>query len=109
MQPDRVLSPTPIHDEVGQPAYAFQCERLQGDHTVYTLLRRDLAKSLSTLIPIISEEICDSLDDTWGLDTEWRPVAVDDTIREIVTRTVNRMLVGKALCTKTSSGSWMVE
>lgn len=44
LQPDSVLSPAPIHDEVGQPAFAFQCESLHGDHTVYTLLRRDLAK-----------------------------------------------------------------
>lgn len=32
---------------------------------------------------MISEEICNSLDDTWGLDTEWKAVAVNDTIREL--------------------------
>ncbi|KAF2149266.1 cytochrome P450 [Myriangium duriaei CBS 260.36] len=97
-QPDNVLSPAPIHNEIGQPVYAFGSERLRGDHTIYTILRRDLNKNLANITSDISEEISDAIDEHFGYSTEWTPIQLDKAIREVVTRAVSRMMVGKLLC-----------
>ena len=97
-QPDNALSPAPIHDEITQVRYVFLNPKLLGDHTVYNILRRDMMKHLTSLLPAMDEEVSAALDNAWGLDTEWRPVSVFDTIRKVVLRTSTRVFIGKPLC-----------
>ena len=51
------------------------------------------------MIPGMFEEIADSFDETWGVDTQkWRDIGVFDNLMVMIPRAVNRMLVGLPLC-----------
>ncbi len=96
------MSPTLIHDEITQVRYAFLNPQLVGDHTVYNVLRRDMMKHLKTLVPVMDDEISAALDDVWGFGTDWRPVSLFDTMREVVLRVSTRVFIGEPLCTMPS-------
>jgi hypothetical protein len=101
-QPELAMSPTPIHDEITQVRYAFLNPQLVGDHTVYNVLRRDMMKHLKTLVPVMDDAISAALDDVWGFGTDWRPVSLFDTMREVVLRVSTRVFIGEPLCTMPS-------
>jgi len=51
------------------------------------------------MIPYLSEEIASGFDEAWGHNTEsWNKVCVFDTVMFMVSRAVNRMIVGAPLC-----------
>jgi len=59
-------------------------------------------KHLKTLVPVMDDEISAALDDVWGFGTDWRPVSLFDTMREVVLRVSTRVFIGEPLCTMPS-------
>ncbi|KAE8444351.1 hypothetical protein EG329_000661 [Mollisiaceae sp. DMI_Dod_QoI] len=91
-------------------AGAMQIEVLQSDWTLLDptmarnpiheiLIRRDLTRSLGSLIPDIEEELNVSVDESWGKDTDnWVEVGAFNTMMKVIARTSNRIFVGLPLC-----------
>lgn len=49
----------------------------------------------------MDREISAALDDVWGFSTDWRPISLFDTMREVVLRVSTRVFIGEPLCTTT--------
>ncbi|KAJ4355133.1 hypothetical protein N0V95_003215 [Ascochyta clinopodiicola] len=63
------------------------------------VIKTDLTRKLGSLTEEIWTELDTALEQYWGTDTEeWREVNVFQTMMRIVTRTSNRLFVGKQLC-----------
>ena len=51
------------------------------------------------MVPSIEEEISIAFDDIWGVDSRtWKEIGVFDSLKAMIPRAVNRMLVGLPLC-----------
>jgi len=51
------------------------------------------------MIPSMFEEISAGFDETWGMDTKsWKELCVHDNLMTMISRAVNRMIVGLPLC-----------
>ena len=54
---------------------------------------------MESLIPDMAEEVQDSIDKEWGLDTdEWTEVNIEDTMRHVLVQITARVVVGLPLC-----------
>ncbi|RYP77946.1 hypothetical protein DL771_000805 [Monosporascus sp. 5C6A] len=63
------------------------------------LVRRNLTARLDHIADDVREVVGLALDELWGKDAEaWREINLDYTIRRVVARAANRVLVGDALC-----------
>ncbi|KAL3418560.1 cytochrome P450 [Phlyctema vagabunda] len=62
-------------------------------------VHKDLTRKLGKLIPDVIDELTNSIDDYWGIDTsEWRDITVFTDMMKIVSRASNRVFVGLPLC-----------
>lgn len=98
-QPDNVLSATAMQLDAIQTDYSMLDPDIARKNFQEIIIRRDLTRSVATLIPEIEEELNLGADQYWGTDTEnWSDVGVLETMQRIVTRTSNRVFVGAPLC-----------
>jgi hypothetical protein len=98
-QPDRIISAKMRQNDFLQTEYTFPIPKMAEHPYHMNVIKRDLTRKLSAL----SEEIWDELDESfnvyWGKDThEWKEVNLMETMIRIVTRTSNRLFVGKEIC-----------
>ncbi|KAM0417259.1 hypothetical protein ACHAPT_012770 [Fusarium lateritium] len=97
-QPDKVLSPTPVQHEIVAAKYAFLNSSVGKDFAVYDVLRVQMNRHLPKLIPQIMEELASQIDETFGLDTEWKEVQVFLLVREVIAKVTARLVMGNTLC-----------
>ncbi|KAI8725585.1 hypothetical protein NCS52_00130000 [Fusarium sp. LHS14.1] len=97
-QPDKVMSPTPIQHEIVAAKYAFLNSSVGKDFAVYDVLRVQMSRYLPKLIPQIMEELASQIDETFGLNTEWKEVQVFVLVREVISRVTARLVMGNTLC-----------
>lgn len=55
-------------------------------------------RHLPKLIPQIMKELASQIDETFGLDTEWKEVQVFLLVREVISRVTARLVMGNTLC-----------
>ncbi|KAL3601197.1 hypothetical protein FPOAC2_05453 [Fusarium poae] len=67
------------------------------DYTV-DLVRKWIAKRFDELTPELQEELCLTVDEQFGLETEWRDIKLEIAIQKVFARGLNRVLVGIPLC-----------
>lgn len=98
-QPDTVLSSQMRQNEFLQTKHTFPIPKMaEQPHHVH-VVKTDLTRKLSSLSEEIWTELKTALDEHWGTDTEdWREVNVFQTMMRVVTRSSNRLFVGKQLC-----------
>lgn len=98
-QPDNVLSSRAMQMESLQTDWVLLDPAIASNPIHEIIIRRDLTRSLGTLIPEIDEELNVGVDDCWGKDTEnWNDVGLFTTMMKVVARTSNRVFVGLPLC-----------
>lgn len=98
-QADDVLNAGAMQNEVLQTDWSLLDSTIARNPIHEIPIRRDLTRSLGTLIPDIDEELTVGVDEYWGKDTEnWVDVGVFTTMMKIVSRTSNRIFVGLPLC-----------
>ena len=79
--------------------YAFTHPRILGDPFHEHVVNKKLARSVPALLPGISDEVAYAFDTTWGTDTEgWKEVKVYESVLLMVSKSINRMVVGYPLC-----------
>ncbi|EED11792.1 cytochrome P450, putative [Talaromyces stipitatus ATCC 10500] len=79
--------------------YTMPCGHILDFPTHVKLIHRILTRELPNLTDDLVEEIEDGIQKYWGSDTEsCRSVDVWETVLMLVTRTFNRISVGKPLC-----------
>jgi hypothetical protein len=98
-------------------ALEMQMEPFSGDYTLLdasvvrnpiqaSLIRRQLTRSLGTLVPDIQDELRYAFDKVWGCDSEnWVNVEAMSTMEHILSRAANRVIVGLPLCEQMRSFS----
>jgi hypothetical protein len=62
------------------------------------LVRKWIAKRFDELTPELQEELCLTVDEQFGLETEWRDIKLEIAIQKVFARGLNRVLVGIPLC-----------
>lgn len=98
-QPDSIMSAKMRQNEFLQTQYTFPIPKMAEHPYHLNVIKRDLTRKLSTLTGEIWEELEQSFDNYWGTDTEeWREINLMETMIRIVTRTSNRLFVGKEAC-----------
>ncbi|ORY61698.1 cytochrome P450 [Pseudomassariella vexata] len=94
-QPDSVIGTHEAHNDILYSEYNFLGKRLSDDVYHTRVVHKSIARALSALIPGTQEELKDSIDKVFGLDTEqWKSVNVWDSWLSIVPQVTNRMLIG---------------
>lgn len=79
--------------------YTMPCGHILESPTHIAIIKKDLTRELGNLTSQLVDEVEQGLKELWGTDTEnWQEVVLWDTIMALVTRTFNRILVGKPLC-----------
>ncbi|KAK1775100.1 cytochrome P450 [Copromyces sp. CBS 386.78] len=95
-QPETVLSTQESHKDVLFGAYNFFNV---DDHFPTKVMHKHLARNLVTLLPDIQQEVVDSIDIAFGVDTEnWNTINLWEALLTIVPRVMNRLAVGLPLC-----------
>ncbi|RSL68712.1 hypothetical protein CEP54_002755 [Fusarium duplospermum] len=98
-QPDKILSPTPVQHEIVAAKYAFLNSSVEKDFAViYDVLRVQMNRCLPKLIPQIMDELASRIDETFGMDTEWKEVQVFLLVREVISRVTARLIMGSTVC-----------
>lgn len=97
-QSEKLLSPTPVQYEVVGVKYAFINPSVHGDFAVYNVLRANMNRNLPKLVPEIVEELISRIDSYFGMGTEWKEVQSHDLVRNVISRTSARVILGKPLC-----------
>ena len=96
-QPDSVLSAHHAHNSILYTEYNFLGHDMTEPFS-NRVMHKYLARHLPNIIPGIEEEVQDAIDETLGMETEWRKVNVWDMWLKIVPRVTSRLLVGKPIC-----------
>ena len=68
-------------------------------------IRANLTKNLAPLFPEIREELVGAFNDFIPPTENWVPVRLLDSVRHVVSRTSNRVFVGKDLCKSKSKST----
>jgi hypothetical protein len=98
-QPDDVLSQEHINRQFLQADYAFFHANLVKDPVHPEIIHHQLTKKINTFADDMVDEICASLEDSWGTDTEeWREVNVYNTMLVVIARLSIRVFMGLPLC-----------
>ena len=98
-QPDDVLSTSAAHYDSLQGDYAFTSKRILTDLFYEHVIHKYPHRKLPAMIPDLQGEVALGFDEPWGTDTEmWKEVKVGDSIMFMISRAVNRMILGLPLC-----------
>lgn len=98
-QPPQILSSHGTAAEKIAPVYTMRRNYTEQKPAFEILVRRQFNLHLDELTSDLMDEIRFSMDQLFGLDTnQYRTVNIERTVKKIVTRTVNRILVGQPLC-----------
>ncbi|RGP62929.1 cytochrome p450 [Fusarium sporotrichioides] len=97
-QSDKVLSPTPVQHEIVAAEYAFLNSSVKKESAVYDVLRVQMNRHVSTLIPKLGEELTSAIDQTFGYDTEWKEVQMFLIVRGVIAKVIAWLVVGDVLC-----------
>lgn len=98
-QPDSILSASDRQNELLQSRYAFPIPKMAEKAHHMAVVKRDLTRRLNGLTGEIWDELEESFKRYWGENTEeWKEVNLMETMMRIVTRTSNRVFVGKEAC-----------
>jgi hypothetical protein len=97
-QSDKVLSPTPVQHEIVAAEYAFLNSSVKKESAVYDVLRVQMNRHVSDLIPKLAEELTTSIDQSFGADTEWKDVQMFVLVRRVVAKVIAWLVVGDVLC-----------
>jgi cytochrome P450 len=97
-QSDSVLSPTPIQHELVAAKYAFFDSSVQKETAVYDVLRVQMNRHVSSLIPRLGEELKSTISQTFGRDTEWKEVQIFPLVRSVFTKVIAWLVIGDDLC-----------
>ncbi|KAK1759619.1 cytochrome P450 [Echria macrotheca] len=94
--PDRIVSAKEAHADIMHSEFQF----LQTDDDFpITTLHKHLARNLVGLLPGIQDDVHESIDATFGTDTDgWKKLNLWEAWLGIVPRVTNRALVGKDMC-----------
>ncbi|KAH6918280.1 cytochrome P450 [Coprinopsis sp. MPI-PUGE-AT-0042] len=93
-----VLSSTEFGNEILQGRYTIG-ERESNTQTFHpSVVKTNLTKSLATRFSDITDEIVQALEDHLPASDEWMQYSIVTTLLPIVSRTSNRLFVGKPLC-----------
>lgn len=97
-QPDHILSHLASHESILRPALNFLDPRFATDEFHSKVIHRNLARSLTKLIPFLQEEVAYAIDKAFGTDVnEWKYVNLWDAWITIVPLVTSRILVGSSL------------
>lgn len=80
-------------------SYNFTHPQILKDPYHEHVVHKYLPRRLGQMIPSMSEELSAGFDETWGMDTtSWKELCVHDNLMVMISRAVNRMIVGLPLC-----------
>lgn len=98
-QPDNVLSVSEHHYDTLEGSYSFTHPQILKDPYHEHVVHKYLPRRLGQMIPSMFEEVSSGFDDIWGTDiTTWKALCVHDSMMSLISRAVNRMIVGLPLC-----------
>ena len=100
-QPDHVLSQHEVNRLVMSADTTMLHKNItqEGNEIHRQVIRKELTRGQDSYATDIIDEIQLALDRSWGSNTgEWREVKVFDTIIDLLSRVVSRVLVGLPLC-----------
>ena len=98
-QPEDILSGTAFHYDTLEGEYAFTTPRILQDPYHEHVVHKYLPRRLPALIPDLWDEVSCGFDESWGTDTQtWKEIPVYDSVMFMISRAVNRMIVGLPLC-----------
>ncbi|KAL9099371.1 MAG: hypothetical protein Q9163_005119 [Psora crenata] len=98
-QPEDVLSAAAWHYDSLEGDFAFTRKKLLQDPYHEAVIHKYLPRRLPALIPELWDEVARGFDESWGLDTHtWKEIPLYDSLMYMISRAVNRMLVGLPLC-----------
>lgn len=98
-QPDDVLAARPA--QVGRFAVSYLAPLMNLEHDMYMIdvVRKDLTRNLGALHPDIFEDVRESIDALFGLDSNsCRRIPIFDTMQKVIFKSSNRIFVGAPLC-----------
>ena len=87
--------------QVGRFAVNYLAPGIDVDHDLFMMdaVRKDLTRNLGRIQPSIYQDISESIDELWGIDTDnWHEICLWETMQKMVFRSTNRVLVGLPLC-----------
>ena len=103
-QPEHVLNVKEMQKDSLQTDYSLLDPEMADRPIHESTIRRQLTRSLGTLIPQIMEELQVGVDKFWGFETEeWKEVVPFEDCLSIVSRATNRIFVGLPLCKSLTS------
>ncbi|KAL9631828.1 MAG: hypothetical protein Q9164_005681 [Protoblastenia rupestris] len=98
-QPDDILSTSAFHYDTLEGDYAFTHTKILKDPYHEHVVHKYLPRRLPALIPDLWDEVANGFDESWGTDTySWKEIPVYDSVMFMISRAVNRMIVGLPLC-----------
>ncbi len=98
-QGENVLNTAAMQREVLQADWTLLDPNMARNPIQEAIVKRNLTRSLGSLISDIEDEINMSIDEYWGCDTEnWVDIGAFQTMNKVISRTSNRVFVGAPLC-----------
>ena len=96
---DKVLSASSFHYDILAGEYAFTHPHILQDPYHEHVVHKFLPRKMGAMVPSIEEEMSIAFDEIWGVDTQrWKEIGVHDSVKVMIPRAVNRMIVGLPLC-----------
>ena len=97
-QSDNIISPDEANNDSLYAKYNFLGREHPQDPFNNRTIHRNLLRALDDLIPGMQEEVQDTIDRLFGLDTtQWKSLNIWDTWLGIIPQITNRMVLGKDL------------
>ncbi|KAJ0272939.1 hypothetical protein COL940_010168 [Colletotrichum noveboracense] len=97
-QPDSALSVSQAFLEANLSSYSLGHSRYWGDPWQFQLVKTQLNNMMQSLIPAVDDELDYIVPKTLGINTEWKEIDLDETVRTIVAACSSRFTVGLPLC-----------
>lgn len=62
------------------------------------IVKREMTRQIGNLIPEAEDELEKAMNESWGMNTEWKDIGLFDTMIKVIARASNRVLVGSEVC-----------
>ncbi|KAH9904308.1 cytochrome P450 [Xylariomycetidae sp. FL2044] len=96
-QPDSVLSQLHVNRQFLQSDYTFLHANLVDSPVHPEVVRHQLTKGITKFSADVADEMKASIEENWGLDTEWHEVRVYETMLSVISRLSLRVFMGLPL------------